>query len=143
MRRHPLASGLLILAAGLLAAGCGGSTKTYYLNLDFPSSAEIDRTATVEIFAIDPGSDGNCDDLVVAGSDTWDVVGGWAGAEVLDTAFMQGPNPAELPELVGLGKGTTLFFARVKDDNGDAFLHGCRSAEVGDVEDISIELELF
>jgi hypothetical protein len=142
MRRHPLASGLLILAAGLLAAGCGGSTKTYELQLIFPSTEEINRTDTVEIFAIDPGSDGNCDDLMVAGSDTWDVVESWAEAEVLDQAFMDGPNPAELPELVGLGKGTTLFFARVKDGNV-IFLRGCRSVEVGDVEDISIELELF
>jgi hypothetical protein len=136
MRRNAYSGGLFILALGLLATACGGGGGgTYYLDLTFPSQADIERTATVEIYAITPGADGNCDDLVSGAIEPFD-----AGV-VEDTAVMEGANPAELPELEGLGKGSLLFFARVKDDQHDIFLRGCRSVEVGDVEDVSIDLE--
>jgi len=122
----------LVLLAGLALAGlgCGGGGGTYWLTLVYPDQASLEATVSVEVFVIKASEDVSCGPLVSGSSQPTEF-------DVKATAFFNGANPNEVPEIKGLGGGEVLFFARAK--NPEVFLRGCTQIKVGD--DVTITMQ--
>lgn len=132
MGRFSKAIGLVLLAGLALAGlGCGGGGGTYWLTLVYPDQASLEQTVMVEVFVIKASDEVSCGPLLSGSSQPADY-------DVKATTFFNGANPAEVPELKGLGGGEVIFFARAKDDQ-DVFLRGCTTIKVGD--DVTISMD--
>lgn len=126
--------GMLVLAGAFSClAACGGTDHSYWLTFLFPDQDAINSATTIEFYIIEPAEGSRCTALLDESSQPFDDGYPVTASKVVDFSRIQ-----DIPEVVLDQGGDYIFFARVKDSEGDIYLSGCSKITVGDETEVAL-----